>query len=502
MLLLGTSGGYRIAEARALGAGKVTALEPEPVLRAALARGLGPAPAPELADVAISAASPAAAVRGAGFDLIDLSADFLDSAEANASAFAAEAIAAYLKSLSPGGLLSIPVSIREFPAYAVRMLATVRAGLLAAGMADPPAHVLVIRSAWNVRILVSPTPFDAARVAAARRFAEERSFDLSYYPGIDVVAARATIYNDLPAVSFDEGEVTSGDGAHDAIADEARQALEGQASASATAFNLSPITYDRPSFYAVLRLAHLGTILQRLEILPQAEIGPLVNLAVLMQAAVLAVLVLVVPLLGGRRVRAARTGTLRAMVYFAVLGLGFLFIELFAIERASFYLNDRTSGFSLVLTGMLIFSGLGSMAAHRFAATPARGVAIAVAVIAAWSALALAFGQAFLLATIGLPFLLRAAIVLVLLAPVSVALGLPFPLGLTQTGTSATGGGGFLPWAWALNGAFSVVSTPLANIVALEFGYDRVLFTALFLYGVAMIAFPRLRERIQCNPAT
>ena len=61
-----------------------------------------------------------------------------------------------------------------------------------------------------------------------------------------------------------------------------------------------PATLDRPAYYDVLRLAHLGTILRRLEILPQAEIGQLVNLAVLAQAAVIALLVLLVPVVAGQ----------------------------------------------------------------------------------------------------------------------------------------------------------------------------------------------------------
>jgi hypothetical protein len=54
----------------------------------------------------------------------------------------------------------------------------------------------------------------------------------------------------------------------------------------------------------------------------------------------------------------------------------------------------------------------------------------------------------------------------------------------------------FLPWAWGLNGAFSVVSTPLANLLALQFGYDRVLLAALLLYVLCAATFPnsRLRE--------
>ena len=495
VLLAGTSGGFRLAEAKALGARDVLALEPEPVLLNALRQGFGPSPPVQLpAGVRLSREGPIAASRAAGrWDIIDLSADFLDSAEANTSAFTAEALGFYLRALAPGGLVSIPVSIREFPAYAVRMLATVRAGLALAGIDDAPAHVLVIRSAWNLRILVSNAPFAPARISAARRFCDERSFDVSYYPGIDIAAARAGIYNDLPAVSFEAGEVTSGDGPHDAIADEALAVLQGAPTASAAAFDLSPVTYDRPSFYAVLKLAQLGTILRRVEILPQAELGPLVNLAVLSQAVLVALLVLAVPLLGGRRFRAGGPGTLRAAAYFAALGLGFLAIEIAMIERASFYLNDRTTGFALVLTGMLLFSGLGSLLAGRFEGRERRAALLAGLAVAAWCGLLLAGLQGFLLATLDFPQVLRALIVLLLLAPVSVALGLPFPLGLARMGH-----GGFLPWAWGLNGAFSVVATPLANLIGIKAGYDRVLLLALLLYVGAAISFPPTRKTLQC----
>jgi hypothetical protein len=362
----------------------VDALEPEPVLRRALLHGLGPSEA-LAADprVRILAEGPVAAARAAAprsYDLIDLSADFLDAAEANATGFAAEAIAAYLRALAPGGIVSIPVSIRDFPVYAVRILATARAGMLEAGIADPSRYAVVYRSAWGVRILLAAAPWDAERVAAVRKFCDARSFDVSYYPGIDVAQARAGLYNDLPSVSFISGEMQTG-GPDDAIADEAEAVLAGRATPSADAFNLTPISFDRPFFYAVLRLSQLDTILKRLEILPQAEIGALVNLAVLAQAMVIAALVLLVPLAAPGRIRAERAGILRPVVYFPALGLGFLFLEIFLIEKVSFYLNDRTSAFALVLTGMLVFSGLGSMLASRFAANPRRGVTIAVLVM-------------------------------------------------------------------------------------------------------------------------
>jgi hypothetical protein len=265
--------------------------------------------------------------------------------------------------------------------------------------------------------------------------------------------------------------------------------LSGQSSPSAEQFNLSPITLDRPFFYAVLRLDQIGTILKRLEILPQAEVGALVNLAVLAQAVVIAALVLLVPLAAPGRIRAPRAGVARSVVYFPALALGFLFIEIYLIEKASFWLGDRTSGFASVLTGMLVFSGLGSLWSERYAARPRHGMMLVTVVVLGWCLAALLFLQPVILATLDWPISVKSGLLLLVIAPLSAALGLPFPLGLSRAGT-----GGFLPWAWGLNGAFSVVATPLANLIAREAGFSRVLLCAAILYGIALVTFPAMRK--------
>jgi hypothetical protein len=489
VMLAGASGGFRTAEALRLGASQIRVLEPEPELFRIMRDGLDPVrPLNALPNVHIVDSGPLADTGRGVYDIVDLSADFLDAADTNATAFTQQAIVNYLHVLAPEGMISIPVSIRDFPVYALRMLATVRAALLEAGIGDPPAHVIVYRSAWNVRILVSREGWSEDRIAAARKFADDRSFDMSWYPGLDIVKARSNIYNDLPSVSFDKGEV-SDDGPDDAIADEAQAILSGQPSASREQFNLSPITLDRPFFYAVLRLDHIGTILKRLEILPQAEVGALVNLAVLAQAVIIAGLVLLVPLAAPGRIRSPEAGTLRAVLYFPALALGFLFTEIYLIEKASFWLGDRTNGFAIVLTGMLVFSGLGSALSEGYAARPLRGIAVATAVVVIWCGAMLLLLEPVILGTLTWPFLARAGLLLGFIAPVSVAMGLPFPLGLSRTGS-----GGFLPWAWGLNGAFSVVATPLANLIAREYGFSRVLFCAAILYGVALVTFPAMRK--------
>ncbi len=122
---------------------------------------------------------------------------------------------------------------------------------------------------------------------------------------------------------------------------------------------------------------------------------------------------------------------------------------------------------------------------------PRRGAAIAAGVVVAWCALMLVALQPLLLAAVGLPAWARAGVVLGLSAPVAFALGMPFPLGLAQVAEGA-----MLPWAWALNGAFSVVATPLANLLAREQGFRGVLLLALMLYALAVITFPGQRKTL------
>ena len=482
VLLLGGSGGFRAAEALALGAREVVLIEPEPMLRAALADGLGPVAAlPADPRLVLSDAHP---LRAAGrFDLVDIAGDFLAADDVNRHVLTREALAARLAQLEPGGLLSIPASIRELPAYAVRVIATAQAALRLAGVAEPAAHLAVIRSAWNLRVLVAHDPLSPAQVAALADFAERYSFDLSYAPGLD--REGRTIWNDLPAVSLDSGGVESREEASDAVAEEAALLLAG--TPRQDAFDRSPVTAARPWLSPLVRLAALPAALARIEVLPQAEIGLLVNAAVLAQAALLALMVAGLPLLarGALRVRPAVMG--RALLFFPALGLGFLLIEIALIEQASLLLGDRTSGFAVVLTAMLVFSGLGAMQAGRLR-RPGQALRLAALAALLGAALAAALAPAAVQAALGLPVALRAVLLVAALAPLSLALGLPFPLGLDRFQRE---GPALLPWAWALNGAFSVVATPLANLLAHGIGIAPVLLAGGACYAVVLLAWPR-----------
>jgi hypothetical protein len=495
VLLVGTDGGYRVVEAAYSGARRILALEPQRVpylLVDELLRSSDPQ-YPQNFAVRLRPASLFAVLRrpGARFDIIEFAPHYLDQDPDGRYAFTREAVELCLRSLQPGGILSIPVDISELNVFAFKMLDTVRAGLQEVGIRRPAANLLVYRTAFTCQILVSNRPFPAADILALRRFCWERSFDTPYYPGI--APSSVKVWNDLPPVSLASGEVQRSSSAQDDIMQQAVPFLAGTAGAFRDSrwFDLRPSTLNRPDFYSVSRLSRLRTLLASMSVLPAQEVGYLLNVFVLAQALALALVVLCLPLLAlRRRARGAGPGDRllgQTIAYFSLLGIGYLFVELALIEKFSFLLESSTTSFGVVLSTMLVSSGLGSWDSYRLRQTPRRGVARLAPVLAAGLAL-LAFGLDPLEASLmGAALALRLLLAVAVTAPLAFLLGRFFPLGNASVAARAPN---LVPWAWAVNGALSVVSTPLANILSTSLGWRAVLLAALLLYLATPLCFP------------
>ena len=70
------------------------------------------------------------------------------------------------------------------------------------------------------------------------------------------------------------------------------------------------------------------------------------------------------------------------------------------------------------------------------------------------------------------------------MAPLAFCMGMPFPAGLSYISKERIQD---IPWAWGLNGCVSVVSTALALIVAVEFGFMWVMLLAALAYCLPLI---------------
>jgi hypothetical protein len=218
VLLGGHARGLPPGRARQLGAGRIVALEPDPTVRGLIERFRSDLPpdARPLADRALGLPAPRASASTSSTS----PRTSRTRATSASTPSPREGLADYLGALDEGGMLSAPVSIREFTVYAVRLVNTAREALRRAGVADPAAHVVVYRSAWNARIVLSRQPFTAQRLDALRRLCDERSFDV-LVPGRARPRRRAHL-DDLPPVSFEEVRPSAAGQQQDALAAEIR----------------------------------------------------------------------------------------------------------------------------------------------------------------------------------------------------------------------------------------------------------------------------------------
>jgi hypothetical protein len=500
-LLVGTRGGFRVGEALAYGASELVALESDPnileLIKGPLARnGKNWLKNPK---VLLLRGSPESYLAGSkkGFDIIDLSSEFLDQADVNKYAYTREALQAYFRALNPGGLVSLPVNIREFTVYALKLQETALEALRGLGVADPASHLVLYRSTWSARLLVAKDPWNDRQMASLKSFCDLRSFDVSYFPRLTPWSPE--IFNDLPPTVWagEDEQVAAPKGASDALRDDSLQLLssQGQAFLKSHFFNLRPSTLDRPFFYSVLRPSRLPEILKNLSQIPREEIGYLINLAVLGQSLLWALLVLALPLLGRARGVVSLPQLGKTLVYFSCLGLGFLFIEIVLIEKGAYFLGDRTIAFSLILCAMLVFSGFGSWFSGAFLRQPKEGLRPAGLALVVWFLLSLGLLDWALDALLSWPLPAKCIFLGAWAALASIPLGFFFPLGLSRLPRESS----LIPWAWALNGAFSVVATPLANLFAIAAGYRLLVLLSLCLYGLAYLAFPQASSKPE-NP--
>ena len=390
--------------------------------------------------------------------------------------YTVEAIREYLGHLRPGGLLAITRWLRIPPRDILKLTATAIEVLRREGVRDPGRRMAIIRG-WNTAtILVSNGELAGDRVQALRAFARSRSFDTVWYPGMP--ATEANHYNQLDQPwLYDSVQALLG-----ADADAFTQRYK---------FNIEPATDERPYFFNFFRWRVLPEVFALRDRGGAAliEWGYLVPAATLLQATLAGALLILLPLAWIERSWPPGTG-LRAGCYFFLLGLAFLFVEIAFIQKFILFLSHPLYSVAVVLSGFLVFAGIGSgMSAWlaQYVSTagrsPVRMAVLAITVIAL--ALTLLLPSLFE-RLMGLPDVARIGLSLALIAPLAFFMGMPFPLGLKQLAGRAPA---FVPWAWGINGFASVISTALATLLAIEFGFTVVLVLALLLYlGAAALA--------------
>ena len=89
---------------------------------------------------------------------------------------------------------------------------------------------------------------------------------------------------------------------------------------------------------------------------------------------------------------------------------------------------------------------------------------------------------------------MRTVAFLATLAPAAFLMGIPFPAAISRL---AAAGGSAIPFAWAVNGFFSVAGASLASIGALWLGFRWTVGIGAVLYVMAGLLFQRVGREIR-----
>ena len=473
------------------------------------------------------------------YDVIDLS--LADSAGLSSPggfaivekfSYTREAMESYMRALKDGGILSVTLWNKEEPPKSVlKLYATMATAARDADDGDIADRFFVVASYLSTAtVLYKRGGFTAADIGKLREHTRAMSFDEIYYPGFKYDSSQtAKVLDDYTRQIFSDTD-SQGD-SKDELKDDPQDDLKQsppsdgapptEASASerepdkqTTAvpatimgqlawhhlvhggwdeiadryvFDTRPLTNARPYFAAYVKPGDLPRVTDRLELL-QDEWGYLLLWATLAIACVAALSLVLIPLVfGWRTIFSHNPGKFRTIVYFACLGAGYIMVEVGLISDFMLALSNATVSASVLITGMLVFSGLGAFASERFLP---RARSLMPMIFVAIGALLIGYG-AFLdrvLDLIGtLPYALRLIFCFALIFPPAFLMGFPMPTAMTLL--ARLGKDHMFLWAWGINGCFSVIGAAAVPIVATLFGLGAVLMIAGGAYLVAIPAF-------------
>lgn len=358
----------------------------------------------------------------------------------------------------------------------LKILSTAVEMLHEKGIQNADEFITAIKN-WNtITFAIKRTAFTNDEIKIIRDFCNEMNFDPVILP--DIQPGEREKYNRLQDKTFytmiDEILGSSDD----------REKLY-----SYYSFNIRPATDDKPYFSQFLQWKSIPQLAELFgnQSVAFFEVGSILLFLTFFQILILAFVLIIVPLfkIGWKGGNKSRT-----LIYFGGLGIGYMFIEIIFIQRFTLYFGNVIYAAAAVVSLMLISSGFGSLVSQKLKAKPNRIIGIVSFIVTALIIYAIILSP-LLRTTIMFSLPVKIVFTTLLIAPPAFLMGMPFPLGLRLLASkNESDYSGQVPWAWGINGIFSVISTVLATIIAVELGFVWVMIFAAGAYALSLISKP------------
>jgi spermidine synthase len=382
------------------------------------------------------------------------------------SLYTVEAFDDYLDHLTDDGVLTITRWVFD----GLRLVSLAQEACARRGW-DAASRLAIVRHDRVATFLLKATPFTAAERERLRDVSERLSFDVLYLPGAGARPPRRD-----PGAGSDR------------IADYAAliNAPDRAAFYASYPLDIRPTTDDRPFFFHTTRIRdQFHTAFGRSMLFGNGLSALLTLMAI---SAALVALFVIGPLLLARR-EAPSPGWPRVLAYFAALGAGFMLVEVALLQRFVLLLGHPVYSLTVTLFSLLLGTGVGSLLTRRLEPRAlhrrAQWTLMAIAATTVLAALALPW---IVEAAMPMPRAVRVLIAAALMIPAGILMGAPLPSGVRLVGASRPA---LVPWAWGMNGAFSVVGATLAIFVAMTWGFSTTFLVGGLTYFLAFVLLPR-----------
>lgn len=202
---------------------------------------------------------------------------------------------------------------------------------------------------------------------------------------------------------------------------------------------------------------------------------------------------IVLPLVGTSVKSNKWTGMGKDIFYFSSLGMGFIMVEVVFIQLFKKLIGYPTHTFVVVICSLLISAGIGSAFSKKFVEFLNGKLYYIFVIIITYGLIFTFFYENLFFEFLGKTLTVRIMIAILMIAPLGFFLGMPFPLGiLGLSGKNVRA----IPWAWAINGFFTVVGGLITILISILMGFSVVLYLAFIVYGGTMIVSYTYRNKI------
>jgi hypothetical protein len=347
----------------------------------------------------------------------------------------------------------------------LRALTTMVAALRRTGVQHPAGHIIMLTAKLDnfTAMLVKKTPFTPAEEQRVIAWAATNQF-------LKVTAAPRykSPDNNLYQIFLAQDNA------------EREQLFIAQAP-----YKIAPVTDDGPFFFHFSFWNHLwsGHPVIKQDV-PVMEISLVILVGIIGLAALVCIWL---PLRLTGPVPEGRISRRHFGLIFAGTALGYLAIEIALLQKFGLFLGHPNYALSVVLAALLLASGLGALGSAALV-NRLRGPRFVAFLLALLLVVEYAFVLPKLAQWIGWPFAARILLVAGLVLPLGLLMGTFVPTALDQM--KAQGGAAFVPWAWAINGIFSVLAPILSIALSITFGINTLLLAAIPLYLLVGFAYP------------